>query len=86
MLHIHTVTMLLIKVNQVGLIQCYIREIMSYINHIIWKEGKQIPTHWLVHCAKTPLSTITSMLATSKKVLFPGHNPMLTTGTDDPSL
>ena len=26
------------------------------------------------------------MLATSKKVLFPGHNHLLTTGTDDPSL
>ena len=26
------------------------------------------------------------MLATSKNVLFPGHNHLLTTGTDDPSL
>ena len=26
------------------------------------------------------------MLATSKNVLFPGHDYMLTTGTDDPSL
>ena len=26
------------------------------------------------------------MLATSKNVLFLGHNHMLTTGTDDPSL
>ena len=26
------------------------------------------------------------MLATSKNVLFPGHNYLLTTGTDDPSL
>ena len=25
------------------------------------------------------------MLATSKNVLFPGHNHLLTTGTDDPS-
>ena len=25
------------------------------------------------------------MLATSKKVLFPGHNHLLATGTDDPS-
>ena len=32
---------------------------------------------------KKPLST---MLATSKKVLFPGHNHLLTTGADDPSL
>ena len=26
------------------------------------------------------------MIATSKNVLFPGHNHLLTTGTDDPSL
>ena len=26
------------------------------------------------------------MLATSKNVLFPGHNYLLTNGTDDPSL
>ena len=26
------------------------------------------------------------MLHTSKNVLFPGHNQLLTTGTDDPSL
>ena len=26
------------------------------------------------------------MLATSKNVLFPSHNHLLTTGTDDPSL
>ena len=26
------------------------------------------------------------MLATSKNVLFPGHNHLLATGTDDPSL
>ena len=26
------------------------------------------------------------MLATTKNVLFPGHNRLLTTGTDDPSL
>ena len=28
----------------------------------------------------------TTMLATSKNVLFPGHNHLLTTGADDPSL
>ena len=26
------------------------------------------------------------MLATSKNVLFPGHNHLLTTGADDPTL
>ena len=34
-----------------------------------------------------PLSTkLATMLATSKNVLFPGHNHLLTTGADDPSL
>ena len=48
------------------------------------------------HCAKkqtnpqTPttihLVQVTTMLATSKDVLFPGHSHLLTTGTDDPTL
>ena len=29
---------------------------------------------------------VTTMLATSKNVLFPGHNHLLTTSTDDPTL
>ena len=29
---------------------------------------------------------VTAMLATSKHVLFPGHNHLLATGTDDPTL
>ena len=29
---------------------------------------------------------VTSILATSKSVLFPGHNHLLTTGTDDSTL
>ena len=29
---------------------------------------------------------VTTMLATSKNVLFPDHNHLLTTGADDPSL
>ena len=40
-----------------------------------------------IHCAKKPLATsFTIMLATSKSVLVPGHNHLLTTGTDDPTL
>ena len=35
------------------------------------------------HGAKKPLSI---MLSTSKNVLFPGHNHLLTTGADDPTL
>ena len=35
---------------------------------------------------KATIHQVTTMLATSKNVLFPGHNHLLTTGTDDPSL
>ena len=35
---------------------------------------------------KATIHQITTMLATSKIVLFLGHNHLLTTGTDDPSL
>ena len=41
----------------------------------------------LVHCAKkASIHQVTTMLATSKNVLFPGYSHLLTTGTDDPSL
>ena len=41
----------------------------------------------LQHWAKTTLSTqLTTMLSTSKNVLLPGHNHLLTTSADDPSL
>ena len=29
------------------------------------------------------INQVTTMLATSKNVIFPGHNHLLTTGTDD---
>ena len=32
---------------------------------------------------KATIHQVTTMLATSKNVLFPGHNYLLTTGTDD---
>ena len=35
---------------------------------------------------KATIHLVTTMLVTSKNVLFPGHNHLLTTGTDDPSL
>ena len=37
-------------------------------------------------CKKATIHRVTIMLATSKKVLFPGHNHLLTTGTDDLTL
>ena len=39
------------------------------------------------HCAKkATIHQVTTMLATSKDILFPGHNHLLTTYTDNPSL
>ena len=35
---------------------------------------------------KASIHQVTTMLATSKNVLSPGHNHLLTTGTDYPSL
>ena len=37
-------------------------------------------------CKKAIIHQITTVLAASKNVLFPGHNHLLTTGTADPSL
>ena len=37
-------------------------------------------------CKKATINQVTTMLATSKNVIFPGHNHLLTTSTDDPSL
>ena len=35
---------------------------------------------------KVTINQVITMLATSKNVLFPGHNHLLTTGADDPSV
>ena len=41
--------------------------------------------HTTLH-KKATMYQLTTMLAISKNVLFPGHNHLLTTGADDPSL
>ena len=44
---------------------------------------------WSVECVtaqKASIHQVTTMLATSKNVLSPGHNHLLTTGTDDLTL
>ena len=49
----------------------------------------QLPSWECLDVAVLALITIhqvTAMLTTSKNVLFPGYNHLLTTGTDDPSL
>ena len=37
-------------------------------------------------CKKSTIHQVTTMLATSKNVLLPGHNDLLTTSADDLSL
>ena len=39
----------------------------------------------LVLCQKAIIHQLTTMLSTSKSVLFPGRNHLLTTGVDDPT-
>ena len=43
-------------------------------------------TCYLYHTQKVTIHQVTIMLATSKNVLFPGHNHLLTTGADNPTL
>ena len=41
----------------------------------------------VMHCAKkATIHKLPTMLSTSKNVLVPGHNHLLTTGTDEPTL
>ena len=41
---------------------------------------------WLALCKKATIHQVTTMLATSVNVLFPGYNDLLTTDTGDLSL
>ena len=43
-------------------------------------------SHMYTAQKKPTIHQVTTMLATSKNVLFPGHSHLLTTGTDDPSM
>ena len=40
----------------------------------------------LALCKKATIHQVTTVLGTSKNVLLPGHNHLLTTGTDDQTL
>ena len=43
-------------------------------------------SHELPQCQKATIHQVSTTLTTSKVVLFPGRNNLLTTGTDDPTL
>ena len=50
-----------------------------------WRSFASVPV--AVTAKKKPtIYQVTIMLATSKSVVFPGHNYLLTTGADDPKL
>ena len=42
--------------------------------------------HCIALCTKNTIHQVTTMLATSRNILFTGHNHLLAIGTDDPSL
>ena len=46
------------------------------------REPSKFLYHWV---KKAIIHQVTTILATFKNVLFPGHNHLLTTSTDDPS-
>ena len=55
----------------------------------MWKDCEKETRykHSYMHCTKkATIHHVTTMLVTSKNVIFPGYNHLLTTGTDDPTL
>ena len=51
-----------------------------------WSECTSVHLQHIHWAKKATIHQATAMLATSKNVLFPGHNDLLTTGTDDLTL
>ena len=56
--------------------------------YIITREFHTLPTMPLKYTLpkNATIHHVATMLATFKNVLFPGHNHLLTTSTDDPAL
>ena len=53
---------------------------------VAWTKSTTVDFNYISLDKKATMHQVTTMLATSKTVLFPGHNHLLTTGTDNPSL
>ena len=45
-----------------------------------------LPSAYQHRAKKVTIHRVTTILASSRNVLFPGHNHLLTTGADDPTL
>ena len=57
----------------------------AFSSHILTINTHYYGSYMNVHWTKKPLFTSYSpMLSTSRNVLFPGHNHLLTSGVDDP--
>ena len=52
---------------------------------LIWNNS-DVPINHNTQRKKAIMHQVSTMLDASKNVLFPGHNHLLTIGTDDPSL
>ena len=61
----------------------YMRRHLGYLLDNWWPNTAR---HNVTLRKKVTIHQLTTMLATSKNVLFPGHNHLLTTGTDGPTL
>ena len=62
------------------LLQTQVKKIYKTAQPVYHDTNLQVTLH-----KKATIQHLTTMLATSKNVLFPGHNHLLTEGTDDPT-
>ena len=61
------------------------------INNTIYEQNQtnssfNTTLYCITQYKKNTIYQLTTMLSTSKNILFPGHNHLLTTGTDDLAL
>ena len=63
------------------------QSVQCFVHCAIQQDGQCNANLSMMHCAKKDtIHQVTTMLATCKNVLFPGHNHLLTTSSDGPSL
>ena len=56
------------------------------INKRVSRSVRILRFYWTTLHKYSTIDQVTTMLATSKNIPFPGHNHLLTTGTDDQTL
>ena len=73
---------------------CSYNNQVNFLYEYNWHYVRKPVVNWVMrlivhlhHCTKkATIHQVTTMLTTSKNVIFPGHNHLLTTGIDDPTL